>query len=63
MDELARWFMTAPSLVIFAAGVVLGVPLWMLAASWLLPHVSPYAHAQREYERARAAYQPKIRST
>jgi hypothetical protein len=56
-----HWFMTAPMLVIFAAGLVIGVPLWLLIFAWLdrplPPYVSPYAHAQREYEQARDAYQ------
>lgn len=56
---MTHWFMTAPLLVVFAAGVVLGVPLWMLVA-WLSrpgplpPCVSPYAGSGLWFERQRA---------
>jgi hypothetical protein len=55
MDELARWFMTAPLPVIFAAGVVLGVPLWLLATGGL----SGKSRAQQMHERALSAGCPR----
>lgn len=62
VNDLARWFMTAPLPVVFAAGMMLAVPpallvCWLLRPPAPVPPPSPYAHAQREYEQARDAYQ------
>jgi hypothetical protein len=58
---MIHWFMTAPLSAIFAAGIVLGVPLWLLFFAALdrplPPYVSPYEHAQQQYEKARDDYQ------
>ncbi len=62
---MVHWFMTAPLPVIFCAGIVLGVPLWMLVIAELekraLPYTSPYAQAQRQYEEARDRYQASLK--
>ncbi len=65
MVIVIHWFMTAPLPVIFAAGLVIGVPLWLLVTqlpAFRIPP-SPYSHAQREYEKARDEYQSQLRVT
>jgi hypothetical protein len=64
---MLHWFMTAPLPVIFAAGMILGTPVWLLVFAAMggtrrtpSPYCSPYAHAQQEYERARDAYQREL---
>jgi hypothetical protein len=48
VNSMIHWFMTAPLPVIFAAGMVLGVPLWLLATGSL----SGESRAQQMHERA-----------
>ena len=60
---MIHWFLHAPGTVVFSAGAVIGVPLWLLVLRlpvFRLPE-DPYARAQRQYERERDAYQKSLR--
>jgi hypothetical protein len=49
--------------VLFAAGVIIGIPLWLLifcVTGHQESYESPYAHAQQQYEIARDRYQAEL---
>jgi hypothetical protein len=59
---MAAWLMTASLPILFAAGVIIGIPIWLLIlrAFGTETYESPYAHAQQRYEIARDRYQKEL---